>query len=475
MSNDEIYNDDRFEELGQIAPHSPETEVAILGSIILDNDCMNTISRKITPKDFYLSRHQRIYEAMLELHNEGANIDYVILNNLLLHHHSTEESYGGMEYLTELQNKISYIPSIDKYIEILKKHSTKRNLIRISRQVIEQAYDMTKESVDILDFAQAEILKQAKENIDKEPVIILTVMKELIADMKAKAEIDVSTIGLSTGISGLDELTLGLCEGLTTIGGRPSMGKSSLMINLVRNIGTVEEQPVLIFSAEMNAFQIVQNALSDITKVDLTKILLGATNDADNEKIADNINVLAKAPIYIDDTSELTASRIRTVTRQYVDKYGVKAIFIDYLQLINHKRENKASSEAEAISETVRQLKSLATELHIPVVVLAQINRQVEKRQGAKTIYKPIMSELKGSGGIEEHSDVVILIHREFYYSHKRDDIGKDCLIVAKNRRGRTGEVAVQFIPECVRFEQREAEDEDSYMENFNQDTFVHI
>ena len=463
-TDDSIYADELFEELGQIAPHSPEAEVALLGSIILDDNVIKEVSRSIIPTDFYLKKHQRIYEVMLELANEGANIDYVILDALLKKKHQNDEAWGGLDYLEVLPNRISYIPSVSNYVKIIKEHSLRRVLIKISRQVIEKAYDRTLESKDVLELMQSKLLKLCQSTIVKEPNSMATLMCNYITMLNAEVDNESNPVGISTGISGLDELILGFQPGqLAIIAGRPSDGKTSLMLSITRHIGTELDKPVLIFSAEMADNEIAQNALAEISKINLVGLQKSSTPEHEIPKLYTNIKKLGEAPIWIDDTSSITVNRVRIVTRQFIEQHGIEIIFIDYLQMMSHDRSSKNSQRHEQIEETIKQLKQFARECGIPVVVLSQINREYEKRQGQNTPRKPRLSELSGSGGIENIADLVIMRYRPYSHTHKEQDKGMDVLLVTKNRRGRTGEAPVKFIPYCVRFEHREPNIEEFY------------
>ena len=458
---DSIYSDERFEELGKIAPHSPETEVALLGSIIMDNDCLNEVSLKIQPSDFYLKRHQRIYRAMLDLHSNNDNMDYVTLYNALKVKYDKEEAYGGLDYLTELPGRISYIPSITNYIDIIKKHSIRRAVIRLSRKAIEKCYDSTLDATDIFDFVQSELSTLNKSTIVKEPQHIVKYMRKIVERLKDDVKNKGELIGLPTGIKRLDEMTLGLQDGtLTIIAGRPSHGKTSLAISFIRYQGADQKIPVLLFSAEMGAVAIAQNALAEISRAGLRGIQTGIIPLHEEKRVNAGITQLGESKIYIDDSVNISVERIKSVTRQMVLDHEIKAIYIDHLQLLKMR---KTQNLVEAMSETVNELKQLAREQNIPVILLSQINRETEKRQGTYKVHEPKLSEIKGTGTAEQTADVVIIIHRPYFHSKKRDDIGKDELIIAKNRRGEIGNVAVEFKPFCVRFDQREEEHDYSF------------
>ena len=448
----DIYADEMFEELGRIAPHSPEVETALLGSIIVDNTVINAISQRVKPDDLYIKRNQVIYQAMLDVADSGAGVDYISIADDLEKKGVKPNEYGGLDYLIELPTRISLAPSMANYISIIRKLSIKRKLIRLSRQIIEQSYDNTLDSQETVEFAQKEIYALSSDTMRHDPQSTLDLMKEIVKEMKEGE----NRTWIKTGIKGLDDKILGLSAGkLCVIGGRASMGKTSLALSIIRYIGTTENKRVLFFSAEMEAFEIAQNMLSEVSKVSLKSLQLNNLEQRDMDNISGNISQLGNAPIWVDDTPSITLEQVKTVTRHMAQIHGVDAIFIDYLQLMTHKPTSRQSSTAENISETMKGLKQFAREMNIPVTVLAQINREVEKRQAVTVVHDPKLSDLKGSGGIEENADIVILVHRPYYYSKDEEDIGKDKLIVAKNRRGEVGDVPAKFIPHCVRWEHR--------------------
>ncbi len=451
---DSIYADDRFEELGKIAPHSPEAEVALLGSIILDNDCMHEVAQRIKPEDFYLKRHQRIYEAILMLYDKSDNIDYVTLDNVLKSTHGNDEAYGGLDYLTELPGRISYIPSVSNYVEIIRRHSVRRMIIRLSRQYIEKAYDSTMDVSETLDRLEAEIFSITQGDFQSEVFSMKDILGRILQNLKMFENSESTITGMPSGFSRLDELTAGFQRGeLIIVAARPSMGKTTLALNIARHVAVEINKSVAFFSCEMSNEQIVKNLLSAQARIDSSRIRLGNFRGDDYSRFSRATGELGEAPLYIDDTPGISLRELAAKTRRLVAQYDIQMVVVDYLQLMSPPKLNKNSNREQEISTISRGLKALAREMKIPVIVLSQLNRDVEKRQGKQGTNKPRMSDLRESGSIEQDADVIILLHRDFYYTRKEEDQNKATLIVAKQRNGPTSDVDVAYRSNYMLFD----------------------
>jgi replicative DNA helicase len=432
-------------------PESLAAEAAVLGSMLIDPECIGDVVEIVERDAFYRIEHRHIFEALISLYekNKGVGIDAVLLRDELIKNDHLEEA-GGVEYIAKILDSVPSSANVAYYAGIVKDKMLLRELITAAGEVLESAYNQTGEPHEVLDEAEQRIFAVTDRNIRSSA----SVLKDLVARAFELIENRQGThvTGLSTGYYELDDLTCGLQNGeMIIVAGRPSMGKTSLALNIAEHLGLIEKVPIAIFSLEMGRQQLAERFLCSISEIDSQKVRRGMLSDEDYKKLADACAELAEAPIYIDDTSTLTPLELRAKARRLRSRHNIQCILVDYLQLM-HLGSAKTESRQQEITTISRYLKALARELDVPVIVLSQLNRAPEGREG----HRPRMSDLRESGSIEQDADVVILLHREDYYHRGQEDYEQDNtaeLIIAKQRNGPTGTVKLTFREKITRFE----------------------
>jgi len=436
---------------GRSMPESLAAEAAVLGSMIIDPECIGEVVEFLEVSAFYRVEHQMIFDALVSLYekNRGGAIDGVLLRDELEKCKRLEE-VGGVEYLTKLAESVPSSANVMYYAGIVKDKMLLRELIAATGEILDDAYDLAGETKEKLDDAERRIFAVTDKNI--------TGNAEAIKDLVARAyelieKRDGSHVtGIATGYYELDDLTCGLQNGeMIIVAGRPSMGKTSLALNMAEHIGLVEKMPVAVFSLEMGRQQLAERFLCSVGEVDSQKVRRGLLGEEHYSRLVEACGLLSEAPIYVDDTSTLTPLELRAKSRRLKSLYGIRCVIVDYLQLM-HLGSGRVESRQQEITTISRYLKALARELNVPVVVLSQLNRSPEGREG----HKPRMSDLRESGSIEQDADVVMLLHREDYYHRGEKEYEPDNtadIIIAKQRNGPTGNVELVFREKFTRFE----------------------
>jgi len=437
-------------------PESLAAEAAVLGSMIIDPECIGDVIEILDRDAFYRIEHRHIYEALISLYekNKGIGIDGVLLRDELIKQNHLEE-VGGVEYIGKILNSVPSSANLVYYANIVKDKMLLRELISVAGEILDSAYHQTGEMQETLDNAEQKIFAITDKNISGSAMAIKDLVARSFELIESRQGAHVT--GLATGYYELDELTCGLQNGeMIIVAGRPSMGKTSLALNIAEHLGLIEKMPTAIFSLEMGKQQLAERFLCSISEIDSQKVRRGMLGDEHFRKLADACDELARAPIYIDDTSTLTPLEIRAKARRLKSKYDIQCIVVDYLQLM-HLSSGRIESRQQEITTISRHLKAVARELNIPVIVLSQLNRSPEGREG----HRPRMSDLRESGSIEQDADVVMLLHREAYY-HRDDPDWEDQnpdklntaeVIIAKQRNGPTGTVKLVFREKVTRFE----------------------
>ncbi len=432
-------------------PESLAAEAAVLGSMIIDPACIGQVVETIKRDAFYRVEHQLIYDAVIALYekNRGEGIDGVLLRDELERRRQLEQ-IGGVEYLGKVLNSVPSSANVGYYANIIKDKQLLRELIQAATEILNDAYDTTGESVQKLDEAEQRIFEITDKRTTGQALAIkdlVTRAYELIEKRDGK-----HVTGLATGFLDLDQKTCGLQNGeMIIVAGRPSMGKTALALNIAENLGVEEKTPVAIFSLEMGQQQLAERFLCSVSAVESQLVRKGMLSTDHYGKLVDACGILSAAPIYIDDSSTLTPLELRAKARRLKSQHDIRCAIVDYLQLM-HLGTTRVESRQQEITTISRYLKALARELNIPVVVLSQLNRSPEGREG----HRPRMSDLRESGSIEQDADVVILLHREDYYHRGEQGYEQDNtaeLIIAKQRNGPTGIVAMRFLDKFTRFE----------------------
>ena len=432
-------------------PESLASEAAVLGSMLIDPECIGDVVELVERDAFYRIEHRHIFEALISLYekNQGVGIDAVLLRDELSRRNTLEDA-GGIEYLARILDSVPSSANAVYYSKVVKDKMLLRELIATAGSILDKAYDQTGDPGEVLDEAEAKMFAITDRNVTDSA----SALKDLVIRSFELIESRQGThvTGLDTGYYELNDMTCGLQNGeMVIVAGRPSMGKTSLALNIAEHLGLVEKTPLAIFSLEMGRQQLAERFLCSISGIDSQKVRRGLLNDEHYKKLADACAELSESHIYIDDTSTLTPLELRARARRLKSKYDIQCVVVDYLQLM-HLGSGRSESRQQEITTISRYLKSLARELDLPVMVLSQLNRSPEGREG----HRPRMSDLRESGSIEQDADVIMLLHREDYYHRGEDDYQPNNtaeLIIAKQRNGPTGTVKLTFMEKTTRFE----------------------
>lgn len=432
----------------KLPPHALEAECALLGSMILDwRVCGEVLQILAGPGDFYKQNHGVIYESLIELYNEQQSVDLVQLKQKLADRKVLDE-VGGVDYLIELAEAVPSAASAEHYANLVHQKALLRQLIEATGHILDDCYNSDEPAVDILDTAERAIFEIAQNRKSDDAADLKTLLDETMRQLENNSGRMVT--GVETGFFELDEMMSGMQRGeMLIVAARPSMGKTAFAINIAEHVACTKKQAAAVFSLEMSKQQLAQRLLCSRSGVDSHRLRRNLLNQDDFLTLMQTADELSNAPLYIDDTPGLTILALRAKARRLAASHDIKAIFVDYLQLMS--AGGRVESRQQEVSEISRSLKALARELQVPVVVLSQLNRQAEGREG----HRPRMSDLRESGSIEQDADVVILLHREDYF--KRGDPNAELdnmaeIIVAKQRNGPTGTVKLLFDGGTTRF-----------------------
>ncbi len=435
-------------EAGRIPPQDTEAEKSLLGAMMLADDAMAEILTILKPDDFYELRHQIIFQAMSSLYDQHKPIDLLTLTAELKTQKKLKD-IGGAPYLTELSNFVPAAAHAKAYAEIIEKASTRRRLIKAGNNIANKAYAEDVNVDDLVGEAEKELFEVSDKIVKSDYVA----MDQLLADaLERIAELQRNKgalRGLKTGFTDLDKKTAGLQKGdLVIIGARPAMGKTTFAQNLAYNIANINKKGVLFFSMEMAANEIVDRMISDIADVDNWRMRTGNLSDEEFSRIGDALGDIDELPIYIDDTSSMTIAELRNKARRAMHDHGISVVIVDYLQLMAGS-DRYAGNRVQEVTEISRGLKILARELEIPVVALAQLSRNVTGRDDPR----PVLSDLRESGSIEQDADLVMFLHRPDYYKKpEEEDTNVTELLIRKHRHGAIGVIELYFDGEKSRF-----------------------
>ncbi len=420
-----------------------DAEISVLGAMILNNEVIDAVIPLLNAEHFVSAAHRKIYEAVMALHAENQAVDLVTLPDELKRRGALDP-VGGVAYISTLIDRVPAAANAEHYAGIVREKAITRDLLAAAREIFDSASRGDVQSRELLDEAQSRIFHIAESGMSGS----VTPMKDALKaafEMIDKGREGMLT-GLATGFTALDELTSGFQKGeLIILAGRPSMGKTSLALNILEHVGVHQHRPAVIFSLEMGRVQIARNMLCAHARLDSHRVRRGRLSDSEREKLGQHVGDLYDAPIFIDDSSALNCFELRAKARRLKARHGLDILVIDYIQLLDAPQ---AESRVQEISRISRALKGLAREISIPVVALAQLNRQVEVRDD----HRPRMADLRESGSLEQDADVVLLLHRPAYYNQNPDDLSAE-LIVAKQRNGPTGKVPLTFLKKHMRFE----------------------
>lgn len=435
---------------GKIPPQDLVAEKSLLGAIMLQDSTMPEILTILKPTDFYEKRHEIIFDAMSRLYDQHKPIDLLTLTSELRTQKKLKD-IGGAPYLTELSNYVPAASHAKAYADIIEKASVRRRLIKAGNEIVSKAYEDDANTGDLIGAAERQLFEVSDKIVKSDYVA----MDELLADAFDRIEElhknKGALRGLKTGFRDLDKKTAGFQKGdLVIIGARPAMGKTTFAQNLAYNIASINKKGVLFFSMEMAANEIIDRMISDVSGVDNWKMRTGNLSDEEFSKIGDALGEMDEIPIYIDDTSSMTIVELRNKARRAMHDHDIGIVIVDYLQLISGS-DRYAGNRVQEVTEISRGLKILARELEIPVIALAQLSRNVTGRDDPR----PVLSDLRESGSIEQDADLVMFLHRPDYYKQNDDNYEETHiteLLVAKHRHGAVGKIELYFHPELLRF-----------------------
>jgi replicative DNA helicase len=428
-------------------PHNLEAERSVLGAILIQNDAYNMAAELLHPEDFYRDAHRRIFEKIIALSERNTAVDFVTLKDELARGGELD-AVGGPAYVASLVDGVPRATNVEYYAKIVKEKSVLRKLIGAANTILLDAYEADQEAAEILDRAEHSIFQIAEGRIRAGFVSMYDIAQQSVEAIQKAHEEKKLITGVPTGFDDLDGLTSGFQRGdLIIIAARPSMGKTSLALNMAQHVGTKTDMTVGVFSLEMSSEQLFLRMLSSEAQIDGHNLRTGFLRSDDWGRLTEALGTLGQARVYIDDSPGLGVLEMRAKSRRLAAEHGLHMLIVDYIQLMQGRgRFDNRTQELGAIS---RALKGLAKELNIPVVVLSQLSRAPE----ARSDHRPQLSDLRESGALEQDADVVLLIYREDRYTQEPENEGVAEIIIAKQRNGPTDTVKLAFIKERTRFE----------------------
>lgn len=433
--------------IDRVPPHNHEAEQSVLGAIFLDPQALVTASEILVPEDFYRIAHQKIFQTMLDLSDKGSAIDVVTVTEELSARKELED-VGGLSYLMELANAVPTAANVSYYAKIVEEKSILRRLIRTATKIVEDSFTREDEVEELLSEAERKIMEVANRKNAGDFKHVKDVLVQTYDKIEQLQNRTGDVTGIPTGFTDLDRMTAGFQRNdLIIVAARPSVGKTAFALNIAQNVAVKARENVAIFSLEMGAEQLVMRMLCAEGNIDAQVLRTGALSPEDWSKLTIAMGTLSNAGIYIDDTPGLRVNEIRAKCRRLAQEKGLGMIVIDYLQLIQGSGRRGENRQQE-VSEISRSLKALARELHVPVIALSQLSRGVEQRQDKR----PMMSDIRESGSIEQDADIVAFLYRDDYYDKETENKNLIEIIIAKQRNGPTGTVTLAFKKEFNKF-----------------------
>ena len=441
--------------LGRIPPQAIDIEQVVLGAMMLEKNAVNDTIDILNQNSFYDPKHQFIFKAIHELFATTNPVDLVTVTSRLQKNGELEAA-GGAAYIAGLTNRVASSAHIQHHARIISEKYIKRELIRVSSEIIRDAYDETRDVFDLLNAAESDLFQIAENNMSKQVSSMQSVVREAIQEIEKAAQNTDGVSGVPTGFHGLDKITSGWQRSdMIVLAARPGMGKTAFVLSMARNSAVDYNMGVAIFSLEMSAVQLVKRLIASETRLPAEKLRKGDLKEHEFQQLHSRITKLATAPIFIDDTAGISIFDFRAKCRRLKAQHNIEIIIIDYLQLMSAKDGKGGGNREQEISTISRSIKEIAKELNVPIIALSQLSRSVETRGGDK---KPMLSDLRESGAIEQDADIVSFIYRPEYYNITQDDDGNSLhgigeIIIAKHRNGALDSVQLRFVPEYARFE----------------------
>lgn len=433
--------------LGRIPPQSIEAEQSVLGSMLIDKEVIPVIMEILKPEDFYRPDHKEIYDVIIELFDRAQPIDLITVSERL-RLHGKLELVGGLEYLSNIATEVPTTANVKNYAKIVEEKALLRRLIRASSDIVDLGFNASEEVSFILDKAEQNIFDILQKRSSQGFVPIKDVLVETFNKLEDLYNNSGNITGIPTGFTDLDFKTAGLHNSdLVLIAARPAMGKTAFALNLAQYAAVQAKVPVALFSLEMSKEQLVNRMLCSEAMVDANRMRTGKLEDTDWQKVAKALGPLSEAPIFIDDTPGVSITEIRAKCRRLKLEHNLGLVVIDYLQLMQGSK-SKSENRQQEISEISRSLKVLAKEINIPVICLSQLSRAAETR----TDHRPILSDLRESGAIEQDADIVMFLYRDDYYNPETEKKNIAEVIIAKHRSGSTGTVELVWLGQYTKF-----------------------
>lgn len=432
----------------RVPPHSIEAEQSVVGAMLMDKDAITTASEIVCGKDFYQTAYGVVFDSVVELFNEGKPVDLITLQNRLKEKDVPEE-ISSLEFVRELVAAVPTSANVKYYAEIVAEKSMLRKMIKLNEEIANACY-LAKEPVEsIMERTEKQVfeLVQNRNSGDYVPIkqVVLNALEKIEKASKSKGTVT----GIPTGFIDLDYKTSGLQPSdFILVAARPSMGKTAFVLNIAQHVAFRQNKTVAIFSLEMSKEQLVNRLFSLESYVDAQLLRTGNLKDSDWEKLIEGAGTIGKSNLIIDDTPGISISEMRSKCRKYKLEHGLDLIIIDYLQLMSGSVGRKSDSRQQEISDISRSLKALARELHVPVISLSQLSRAVEQRPD----HRPMLSDLRESGAIEQDADVVMFIYRDDYYHKDTEHVNEAEIIIAKQRNGPIGTVTLTWLPQYTKF-----------------------
>lgn len=442
-----------FLDHGRVPPQAIDLEEAVLGAVMLEKDALTAVIDILTPEVFYKEAHRTIYQAITDLFNKSEPVDILTVVNQLKTS-GTLDIVGGAYYISQLTNRVASSANVEYHSRIILQKFIQRELVRVSSEIIKDAYEDTTDVFELLDRAEQNLFAVSERNIRRQQGEMHQLMAQAIKDIEIAKDAETKMRGIPSGFTELDRITNGFQKSdLIILASRPGMGKTALALTLARNMAVMHDKAVAVFSLEMSSVQLVTRLISAESQLTSDKLRKGDLKEHEWQQLNTKIRRLEEAKIFIDDTPSLSIFELRAKCRRLKAQNDIQMVFVDYLQLMVGTQDNKGNREQE-ISQISRSLKALAKELDIPVMALSQLSRAVETRAGSK---KPILSDLRESGAIEQDADIVVFIYRPEYYGLSEDDNeasteGLAIINIAKHRNGALGDVQLRFIKDFAKY-----------------------
>lgn len=437
-----------MDDFSRIPPHNTEAEQSVLGSLLIDRNALSEVSGRLKPEAFYLEKHKEIYEAILSLYEESLPVDIVTVADVLTKR-GTLEKVGDLDYIAYLANSVPTTANVSHYMAIIEDKALLRSLIAASGEIMDIGYQGAMEGKEVLNQAEKKVfdISQGLNRTGLES--INSVLDQTFTHLEELCQSKGDLTGVPSGFIDLDRKTAGFQNSdLILIAARPAMGKTSFVLNIAVN-AALRQFPVAIFSLEMSRTQLANRILSLESMVELEKMRTGKLEADDWKKIGYSLGPLSKSPIYIDDNASTNTMEMMSKLRKLKLEKGLGLVIIDYLQLMESRK--KSDSRQQEISDISRSLKIMAKELNVPIIALSQLSRAPEQRND----HRPILSDLRESGAIEQDADLVMFLYRDDYYNEESDKRNIVEVIIAKHRNGSTGTVELAWIPQYTKFGNR--------------------